>query len=121
MTSCVNSLDELLADPSKVAILPAEMRTNLLARVAALALALTTAFATPTPEGARAHVGGPPPAEQTLLTASQLAKRLNLPESWLRTEERAGRIPSVRAGRYVRFKLADVEAALARRKEARAS
>jgi excisionase family DNA binding protein len=50
-----------------------------------------------------------------LLTAGELAERLNLPESWVRTEERAGRIPSVRLGRYVRFKLSDIERALAER------
>src|SRR5882757_2701448 len=46
---------------------------------------------------------------KNLLTAGELAQRLNLPESWVRTEERAGRIPSFRLGRYVRFRLMDVE------------
>jgi excisionase family DNA binding protein len=52
---------------------------------------------------------------ENLLTAGELAERLNLPESWVRTEERAGRIPSVRLGKYVRFKLSDVERTLAER------
>jgi excisionase family DNA binding protein len=52
---------------------------------------------------------------EKLLTAGQLAERLNLPESWVRSEERAGRIPSVRLGKYVRFKLSDVERTLAER------
>jgi hypothetical protein len=39
-----------------------------------------------------------------LFTAGELAKRLNVPESWVRTEERLGRIPSVRLGKYVRFR-----------------
>src|SRR5713101_6448261 len=56
---------------------------------------------------------------QKLLTAGELAERLNLPESWIRNEERLGRIPSVRAGRYVRFGLNDVERALAERKHQR--
>ena len=51
-----------------------------------------------------------------LLTANQLAERLNLPESWLRNEERLGRIPSLRAGKYVRFNLSEVERSLAERK-----
>jgi excisionase family DNA binding protein len=55
-----------------------------------------------------------------LLTAGELAERLNLPESWIRNEERLGRIPSVRAGKYVRFKLKDVEQALARRNHQKA-
>ena len=53
--------------------------------------------------------------EEKLLTARELAERLGVPESWVRTEERAGRIPSVRLGKYVRFKLSDVERALAER------
>jgi excisionase family DNA binding protein len=53
-------------------------------------------------------------AEQ-LLTAGELAARLSLPESRVRTEERAGRIPSIRLGKYVRFKLNDVERTLAER------
>jgi excisionase family DNA binding protein len=53
---------------------------------------------------------------ENLLTAGELAERLNLPESWVRTEERAGGIPSVRLGRYVRFRLRDIERALAERR-----
>jgi hypothetical protein len=43
------------------------------------------------------------------------AERLGVLESWVRTEERAGRIPSVRLGKYVRFRLNDVERTLAER------
>jgi len=53
---------------------------------------------------------------ENLLTAGGLAARLSLPESWVRTEERAGRIPSLRLGRYVRFRLSAIERALAERK-----
>src|SRR5271169_4854863 len=53
---------------------------------------------------------------EKLMTAVELAKRLGVPESWVRTEERMGRIPSVRLGKYVRFKLSEVERALAERK-----
>jgi excisionase family DNA binding protein len=52
---------------------------------------------------------------EKLLTAGQLAERLALPESWVRSEERAGRIASVRLGKYVRFRLSDVERGLAQR------
>lgn len=54
-----------------------------------------------------------------LVTASELAAHLNLPESWIRTEERLGRIPSVRLGKYVRFRLSDVERALAQKPRGR--
>jgi len=40
---------------------------------------------------------------KNLLRAGELAERLGVPESWVRTEERAGRIPSVRLGKYVGF------------------
>jgi excisionase family DNA binding protein len=57
---------------------------------------------------------------ENLLAAGELAERLGVPESWVRTEERAGRIPSVRLGKYVRFKLRDVERTLAARSRQRA-
>jgi len=50
-----------------------------------------------------------------LLTAPLLAERLGVPESWIRTEERLGRLPSLRLGKYVRFKWPEVERALANR------
>jgi excisionase family DNA binding protein len=59
------------------------------------------------------------PNSEELLTASQLGKRLNVPESWVRSEQRADRIPSVRLGRYVRFRPSEVDAALARRTNSR--
>jgi excisionase family DNA binding protein len=50
-----------------------------------------------------------------LLTAGELAKHLNLRETWVRDAERLGRIPGVRLGKYVRFRLDEVEKALAER------
>ena len=38
-----------------------------------------------------------------LLDADQAGALLNVPASWVRAEARAGRIPHVRLGRYVRF------------------
>jgi hypothetical protein len=57
-------------------------------------------------------IAGSPP---NLVTAGELARHLNLPESWVRTEERLGRIPSVRLGKYVRFRLSEVERTLAQK------
>jgi excisionase family DNA binding protein len=57
---------------------------------------------------------------QKLLTARELSEHLGVPESWVRTEERLARIPGVRLGKYVRFKLSEVEQALAERKRQRA-
>jgi excisionase family DNA binding protein len=47
---------------------------------------------------------------ERLLDAKEIADRLGVPESWIRESARAGVIPHVRLGRYVRFDLADVEA-----------
>jgi excisionase family DNA binding protein len=47
-----------------------------------------------------------------LLDAAQMAERLCVPESWVRTEARAGRIPFVAVGRYIRFDPAAVRAIL---------
>jgi hypothetical protein len=57
---------------------------------------------------------------EKLLKAGELAERLNFPESWIRNEERLGRIPSVRGGKYVRFRFRDVEQALAERSRQKA-
>jgi len=54
---------------------------------------------------------------RTLLTANELAKHLKLPESWVRQAERLGRIPGVRLGKYVRFRLDEVEKELAEREQ----
>jgi excisionase family DNA binding protein len=61
------------------------------------------------------HNGASARDAEKLLTADELAEYLGMHESWVRTEERAGRIPGVRLGKYVRFKLSDVERALAER------
>jgi excisionase family DNA binding protein len=38
-----------------------------------------------------------------LLDATEAAELLNVPASWVLSEARAGRIPHVRLGKYVRF------------------
>ena len=47
---------------------------------------------------------------ERLLTAEQLAERLGVPAKWPLAQARAGILPCVRLGRYVRFDEADVEA-----------
>ena len=66
------------------------------------------------------HSGESARDAENLLAAGELAECLGIPESWVRSEERAGRIPSVRLGKYVRFKLRDVERTLAERSRQRA-
>ena len=45
-----------------------------------------------------------------LLDADQAGHMLNVPASWVRAEARAGRVPHVRLGRYVRFDPAELTA-----------
>ncbi len=60
-----------------------------------------------------------PSPEPDLLTATALAHRLNLNESWIRGEQRRNRIPHIKVGRYVRFRAADVIAAIEARPDAK--
>jgi excisionase family DNA binding protein len=56
-----------------------------------------------------------PQSEQTvarLLTAQEMAAQLNVPESKVRADARAGRIPCVMVGRYMRFRPDEVERAI---------
>jgi excisionase family DNA binding protein len=47
---------------------------------------------------------------ERLLTAEELAERLGVPAKWPLAQARAGHIPHVKLGRYVRFDAADVDA-----------
>ena len=47
-------------------------------------------------------------ADDRLLDAEQLAQRLNVPVSWIYEQSRMGNIPTIRLGRYIRFKLHEV-------------
>jgi excisionase family DNA binding protein len=44
-----------------------------------------------------------------LVDAAAAAELLGVPETWVRAEARADRIPHVRLGRYVRFEPAELE------------
>lgn len=46
----------------------------------------------------------------TLLDAKGVAERLGVPESWVRDMARQGKIPSIRLGHYVRFRVSDLDA-----------
>jgi hypothetical protein len=53
--------------------------------------------------------------DSNLLTVVALAHRLRLPAGWLKAEAKAGRIPSLKIGRYMRFNAVAVERRLAAR------
>jgi excisionase family DNA binding protein len=55
------------------------------------------------------HSASVDPARQ-LLDSAGAAELLNVPKSWVLAEARAGRIPHIRLGRYVRFEIAELEA-----------
>jgi excisionase family DNA binding protein len=59
----------------------------------------------------RALDNRPEPAE-SFVDAKEMARRLDVHESWVRTEQRAGRIPFVQIGRYIRFRPSEVAFAL---------
>lgn len=50
---------------------------------------------------------------EPLLTAKQVAELLAVPESWVREQTRADRIPHLRLGRYRRYQHSTIEAWLA--------
>jgi excisionase family DNA binding protein len=48
-----------------------------------------------------------------LLTAGQVAKLLGVPTSWVYAKSREGRLPTVRLGRYYRYRAATIRTWLA--------
>ena len=66
----------------------------------------STAVAAPSPER---------PSTPALLTAVEVADLLAVPESWVRRETRANRLPHVQLGRYRRYRHEDIEAFAAER------
>jgi excisionase family DNA binding protein len=57
--------------------------------------------------------GAPAPTDEPLLDAEQLAEVLHLPRTRIESAARDGSIPSVRCGRWRRFRRSAVERALA--------
>jgi hypothetical protein len=58
----------------------------------------------------RAPTNGP--EAEPLVDAKGVARMLDVHESWVRTEQRAGRIPFFQIGRYIRFRPSEVLSAL---------
>jgi excisionase family DNA binding protein len=79
-----------------------EQLVVLLADVLARLIAPANAPAVPATQGA---------ADANLLTAKEMAARLSVPESKVRSDARTGRIPCVMVGRYMRFRPSEVERA----------
>jgi excisionase family DNA binding protein len=64
--------------------------------------------ATTTQNGASGTVA--PSDPRTLLTADEVAERLRVTKCWIYAEVRAGRLPHLRLGRYVRFRARAIDA-----------
>jgi excisionase family DNA binding protein len=50
-----------------------------------------------------------PEDPRTLLTADEVAERLRVTKCWVYAEVRAGRLPHVRLGRYIRFRAGAID------------
>jgi hypothetical protein len=85
-------------------------RNKIAAVIAALAARLLAEPEEPGAAAVKTDPTGP------LLDAKQLAAKLNAPVSWVYEQSRLGNIPCTKLGRYSRYRLADVEAALKDRK-----
>jgi hypothetical protein len=55
---------------------------------------------------------------KTFITLHTLSRRLGLPAAWIKAEAKAGRIPSLRAGRRLMFNPGAVESILIERAKA---
>jgi excisionase family DNA binding protein len=54
----------------------------------------------------------------TLLTADELAEILGVPTGWIYRQSRAGAIPTVKLGRYYRYRLEAIERWIVEREHA---
>jgi excisionase family DNA binding protein len=52
-----------------------------------------------------------------LLTVDEVARRLSVPKSWVYANAEAGTLPSLKVGRYRRFRAAELEQYLQARRE----
>ena len=62
-----------------------------------------------------------PPATSgaaTLMTAEEIGHILGVPTGWVYRQSRAGRIPTVKLGRYYRYRLEAIERWIVEREEA---
>jgi excisionase family DNA binding protein len=112
-TASIPTLDQIARDPTSAAKLPESTLKALLAKCSVVQGALTTQLLDRKPvgaDGSDAALNRDP-----LVDAEEMARLLDVHPSWVRTEQRAGRIPFVKVGRYVRFRPSEVERALVQR------
>ena len=111
-------LDQLLADSSKIAVLPVESLPEVLAQVVSRigqlkqfeGTLLSILFRHRT-MGSRTEAD-----DARLLSAQEVAKLFDVPESWVREQARAGNLPAIRLGHYVRFQPQEIARFVANRR-----
>lgn len=110
------TVDELIADPARAKVLAFEVLPQLLTEIASRTATLKTlegallSLILSERAGGRGNTAG-----SGLLDAPELAKRFGVPESWVREQARLGKLPFIRLGHYVRFRLEEVERFIAER------
>jgi len=100
----VPTLDELAKDATRAAGLSAEVLAALASVCTAALMNITAQLAVIAKQPSAITV-----AADELLTAKQVAERWSVPETWVREKYRAGMLPFVQLGRYVRFRPLDLE------------
>jgi excisionase family DNA binding protein len=107
------TVEVIARDANRVAGLPRETLLALLLRCSAAQAAIYAELVRTSSTAVSELTAAP--AAARLLDAKQMAEHLQVPESWVRSEARAGRIPKRMVGRYVRFDPSEVERALSQR------
>jgi len=107
------TIEELLAEPSRVKGLVIESIPELLSQLALRVAALKTLEGTLL--SLMFNQRGQGAAANKLLAARELAEIFGVPESWVREQARLGNLPSFKLGHYVRFRIEEVERYLAER------
>jgi hypothetical protein len=110
------TVDELIADPARAKVLAFEVLPQLLTEIASRTATLKTlegallSLILSERTGGRGNTAG-----SGLLDAPELAKRFGVPESWVRDQARLVKLPFIRLGHYVLFRLEEVERFIAER------
>jgi len=107
------TVDELIADPARAKVMAFEALPQLLTEIASRTATLKTLEGVLLSLILSQRNGNN--NQTALLDAPELARRLAVPESWVREQARLGNLPSFRLGHYVRFRLEEVERFLAER------
>ncbi len=108
-------LFKVLQDPARVAAIPEQEIPALLLQVAGLLTALSTRTACAGKSNDDAEASAD--SDDRLFTIPQVAGRLSVPKGRVYEMGRRGEIPTIRFGKYVRVRVADLQAWVAQHRE----